>query len=272
MSDAGNKQLKLILEYNTNRQYFGLACPGDVNAGYRIMRKSQVLSNPVFSHKIKIGNINGNVICDALWYEMSYNPGRFGCVSPFVRNGRNQIYRFCSHPVFVTESQESANILMSIRHHLIEYMKINGATQGLKHNQWYDVIETDADGCVYMRFIDGHSGPVLKMLGHLRDCIKLIAKQNVADIHDSRFCPDIMRVVSERHPDGNRPICVNTQPDYQTDTNEQYMQELAESRYDDMQDNLQITLDNRGAVSRQQYNQARYDLVQMLQSVSDRQI
>ena len=125
MQSLNDIQIKKILAYNIRRAYIGRLTAENLGNAFALIKRSRDWDNPVSQCNLAVGNINGDVICNALWYEMSYNPGRFGDVSPFVFNGRNSIYRFCDKPYGGNLSGKAADVIASIRHHLIEYMNLN---------------------------------------------------------------------------------------------------------------------------------------------------
>lgn len=151
------------LKYSARRPYFGVLTGRLLNDTY------QALVNREYgdSVDIKVGKINGDVICGALWREMSLNPDFFGTVSPFIFNGVNNIFRF-------VESDQTNPVIKDIRRKLVCFLNSNAG----QNRQWNDVIKTDNAGYVYI--YDTRSG-IYRALQLLRDCIKLIAKQNVSD-------------------------------------------------------------------------------------------
>ena len=83
-------KLRSFLKYSAQRAYFGELTGDALSRLYQRLDRCEY-GTPV---TIKIGKINGDVICRALWREMSFNPGYFGTVSPFVFNGVNNIFMF----------------------------------------------------------------------------------------------------------------------------------------------------------------------------------
>lgn len=233
MSDI--KKIKTLLEYDASRQYFGAFTPSALSRAYGQLKRAANWAEPLDVVPVQVGVINGDVICNSIWYQMSYNPVRFGNISPFWYNNRNNIYRFCTGKIPPTTNDAAArDIIAEIRHHLTEYMTLNRGNNG----QWRDVITTQ-NGNVMISLINGCSNPEYKMLAHLRDCIKPVASRNISDLKSARgpYRSEIIRIAETRHPELGPVMAVGQHMD---DT--ECMVE--EDRLDKMQENLQIILDN----------------------------
>ena len=101
MSKLDNKRIndmriRNILRYDTSKAYFGSFTANDLSNAVGRIKASRNWTNPIDAVNIYIGHIDGDVICNALWHEMSYNPVRFGTVSPFMFHGKNSLYHFCN--------------------------------------------------------------------------------------------------------------------------------------------------------------------------------
>ena len=92
MQSLDDKSVKIILKYNINRPYFGKFTASGLAGAYAKLKTTAQWDTPVKFSSVPVGHIDGNIICNALWYEMSYNPARFGTVSPFLHNGKNNIF------------------------------------------------------------------------------------------------------------------------------------------------------------------------------------
>ncbi len=123
---------------------------------------------------LHVGKMNDAVICRALWTEMSRNPVRFGNVSPFIVDGRESIFRFCDKHHVLTDE-----LLIKIQGHLRDYLTKNSQVQ-TNSKQWRDVVVTDGYGCVT------YSKAMYGALASLRDAIRVICDQNVADLRAKR--------------------------------------------------------------------------------------
>lgn len=266
MQSFDDKQICAILEYNINRPYMGEFRPCDLTDAYGRIKASRDWDKPLSCVDIKVGKINGDIICGALWYEMSYNPVRFGTTSPFYFNDRNSIYRFCEKSYKKNPGDKLSQILVDIRYHLIEYLNLNALPNGA----WHDAINTRFGRVSIGLRSDGHSNSMYKRLAHLRETIKLIARQNVYDFKKKRgpYRAEIMRMVAERHPDGERiPILAPRVTQRQQlknvssySSSEMNMEFDAQDRIDNMLDSAQITIDNQAYVSADTYAQALYDI------------
>jgi len=250
MPQLTDVQIKEILRYNTGRRYVGDFSPRDLHDAFGLIQKNRGWDNPVDSVDMSIKRIDGDMICNALWYEMSYNPVRFGIVSPFRFNGRNNIYRFCNTDVPDTES-----VIAKVRYKLIEYMNLNANASG----QWNDVISAP----VSVEIVDGHTNKTYKKLSALCQAVKLVAGQNVKDFKPKRspYRAGIISAIMARHPDGVRPTKTKIPRTEETLKNEIVNPEFVQDeeyiyRLENTLDNLRITLDNPHSVSADQYQQA----------------
>ena len=62
------KQVQEIISYNPNRMYFGNWSENVLN---NVQQQALRNTKP---QKFYIGDLTNDIICNALWYEMSYNP------------------------------------------------------------------------------------------------------------------------------------------------------------------------------------------------------
>lgn len=170
-----NREVKSILKYRASRKYFGDLTATALSGAYHILKKSVDWDNPVIESPVYVGIINGNVICDGLWKIMSINPVRYGPVSPFIYNNRNNIYKFCD------SKYKDVPDIENIRYLLIQYLTLNSKPNG----QWYDEIYTN-NGYVKITLENGHTDNIYKALSTLCHCARTIAQQNVSDWSDKR--------------------------------------------------------------------------------------
>ena len=245
-----------IIKYNASRAYFGKLTSAALSEAYAIFKHTQDWDKPVIRTNVNIGKIDGGVICSALWYEMSYNPARFGKVSPFEHDGAINIYRFCRNGV--PENTPGFEVIERIRHKMIDFMVLNGRSK----NKWYDNIETQ-DGRVIIEFIDGHSDDTYKVLSMLRKMIRMVTNQNQADFNRQSYRDQMLTVIHKRHPNGiredNKPAVVK-QDVFPADMTPE---EREEDRLDKAEESAQITSDNRKYVPFSQYKQARSELARV---------
>lgn len=261
--------IKNILKYNVSRPYFGTFTASNLSTAYANIRVSSDWDNPITSVPVRVGTINGDVICDALWNEMSYNPVRFGDMSPFLHNGKNNIYHFCSNFNSVPTTPENYPILATIRGCLIEYMTLNAAPNGA----WNDELKTTADGFVTIEAPYGFANNVYKKLACLRDSLAVIARQNVADFSKKRgpYRSAIIAMVALRHPDAFRSMApvapIPTAHQMLADAAQD--EEIYDDKYFDMLDNAAITMDNRAYVSDDLFAQAKSDHAYLMQQLEN---
>lgn len=177
MSKLTDKQIENILKYNTGKAYFGDFTARSLSNSVGRIKTSWQWDKPIEFININIGHIDGDVICNALWREMSYNPVRFGTVSPFRFKGKNSLYHFCNSSNNHALTPENMEIFSKIRYHLTCFMTLNAHPNGA----WNDTI---IGQILTIRLENGHSNCEYKMLAHLRDCIKIITTQNINDFNN----------------------------------------------------------------------------------------
>jgi len=247
-----------VVKYSANRAYFGKLTGAGLADAYGQFKHSQDWEKPITKANVVVGKIDGGVICRALWNEMSYNPARFGKVSPFVHNGVENIYHFCRNGV--SEDFPGFEIIEKIRHKMIDFMMLNGRNVG----HWYDVIDT-RNGMVTIQLINGHSDDNYKVLSSLREMIRFVTNRNLEDFKRKAYRTQMLTVIDKRHPNGvrgNNSVANinNNVPNYPIPMTPE---EIEEDRLDKAEENARITAENRKYVPLQQYNQARADLKEL---------
>ena len=243
-----------VVKYDANRTYFGKLKIDNLAAAYGLFKHTHDWDNPVTDAKVLVGQIDGAEICRALWYEMSYNPMRFGRVSPFIYKGREDIYHFCR--CGVPEDFPGFEIIEKIRHKMIDFMTLNGRAKG----QWYDVIE-NRDGYVTIYLVDGHSDDNYKVLSKLREMIRWVANQNLEDFKRKAYRMAMLKVIDSRHPNGVRDNGGVMQPQKAVNLPlPMTPEELAEDREDKAIESAQITAETGQYRSDEQFAQAKADL------------
>lgn len=253
-----DKQIISVLKYDVLRPYFGGEFTfSDLYRAQGSMRRSEYYdANGSRDMRIYIGKINGDIICGALWRLMKYNPRRY-FTNPFVYNGRFNIYKFVADMTLPADLI-TANVISGVRGKLREYLFANAGSNG----QWRDEIET-TNGFVYTVLNDGRTGPMYKKLCLLRDAIKIVTAQNCTDFEAKRkpYREYIIAAVQRLHPSVfaakqvAAPAPANTVP-VVTDTDN----ESDTDRIYDQMERLQITLDNKGSVSPELYDQATQEM------------
>ena len=246
-----------VVKYSANRAYFGKLTGAGLASAYGQFKHTQDWDKPITRANVVVGTIDGTVICRALWNEMSYNPARFGKISPFMHNGVENIYHFCRNGV--PENFPGFEIIEKIHHKMIDFLMLNGRKVG----HWYDIIDTH-DGGVTIQLINGHSDDNYKVLSLLREMIRLVTNTNLEDFKRKSYRMQMLNVIDKRHPNGVRDnksgLCVdNVVLNHPTPMTPE---EIEEDRLDKAEENVRITAENRKYVPLHQYNQARADLKQ----------
>lgn len=252
-----NKEKSLyrnVVKYDAKRAYFGKLTAEHLDSAYGLFKHTQNWDKPVKVVSVTVGKIDGGIICRALWHEMSYNPKRFGFVSPFLCNGKESMYRFCDKRV--PETTPGFVIVDELRHKMIDFMTLNSRPNG----SWNDVISTD-NGIVRMRLIDGHSDNNYKILTKLREMIRLVTTQNSQDFKRAKYRTEMLKVINERHPDGMRGRGQMIQQSKPSNIPESMTtEEMEEDRLDRALESAQITLDCQQYVPLEQYEQAQQEI------------
>lgn len=189
------QRIKNIIKYNTSRKYFGNWSPYELNSTYRSIQ-------PVM---LRIGTLSVDVICDAIWKEMSCNPKRFGTKSPFKFNGQNSLYFFITTEI---DSESKAfSVLQKIQIYLSKFL-----TLVMKYDESFALNRCFNKTFVVIKNIPQQtpkSKPVpcdmYKMLSYLRNCIHIVASQNIEDIKKRQYRDCIIDAVSKIYPDLAEP-------------------------------------------------------------------
>lgn len=244
-----------VIKYDAKRAYFGNMTGAGLADAYSQFVHTRDWDKPIVRATVRVGKIDGGVICRALWNEMSYNPARFGKVSPFLHNGTENIYHFCRNGV--SESFPGFQIIEKIRHKMIDFMMLNGRQIG----KWNDVIN-DQNGIVTINFVDGHSDDNYKVLTMLREMIRIVISQNLQDFNRKSYRSQMLNVIASRHPNGVRNDTVFQKTEKIVWPTAMTPEEIEEDRLDKAEENAKITADNYKYVPLAQYKQARSDLAQ----------
>ena len=196
-----------ILQYNSQRKYFGTWSPAQASDAYHRSTRS---FEPTKT-QINTGEISVDDICDTLWNEMSYNPITFGKYSPFVIDGINSIHYFCKHE-YIEKATDKAFVFAKIRMRLLYFMqKMNEFEPSFKETR-------KTDSC-YMSIgttNEYSKEPNLEyeILKCLRECIKEICSHNVNFYYnlkktDPFAAVKLVNQIRERHPDLVRPLKIH---------------------------------------------------------------
>ena len=245
-----------VVKYSADRAYFGKFKAKNLSDAYAQFRHSRDWEKPITSANVVIGKIDGTVICRALWYEMSYNPARFGRVSPFIHNGREDIYHFCRNGA--PANFPGAEIIERIQQKLANFLWFNGCVR-LNKGEWYDVIDAK-DGIITIRSVDEHSDNNYKVLAKLREIIRIVTNQNLEDFKRKDYRNQMLTVINKRHPNGVRDVVAPVAKKVSDFPRMMTPEEIEEERMDRAEESARITAENRKYVPLQQYEQARADL------------
>ena len=186
---------KDIIKYNTTRKYFGDWTPHELNRTYP----------GTTAVSLRIGVLSIDEICNAIWYEMSYNPKRFGTQSPFKYNGKNSLCWFIAKDL--DSKNHAFHILSKIQNYLSKFW-----VSAIKYDNTFPTNNRFKNTYVLIKHtpqITPDSKPVpaetYQMLGYLRNCIHIIASQNLTDFDRKAYREQMIPVINSRHPDLMRP-------------------------------------------------------------------
>lgn len=189
------EQLKQILTYQTGRMYFGNWNAATLDTIY------YETSRNLKAQRMFVGDLTTDIICNALWYEMSYNPVRFGTENPFLFCGQNDILYFLN--TYKKNMMAKTNDL--IPDNVLDSMwQISYFIKYLKSANLYDhFVKTGiVDFPQYIEILGADKE--YHILSSLRRAIHAIAKQNVKDLSDPIYKSAITEIAGKRHPNGNR--------------------------------------------------------------------
>lgn len=258
--DSGNiNVMRSILRYDVNRAYIGDFTNAELEGAFRIFMCSQDWEKPVIRTVIHTGYIDGPMICRAVWNEMSYNPKRFGRISPFLHNGKEDIYHFCDRRNEVPKDTPGYDIVVEIRNKMRRFLEYNRFESG----KWCDIIDP-SKGNMVVSFVSGCSDKKYKMLATLRDIMRVVISQNLKDLNLVTYRKEMEPIINARHPNGVRakkePYFVDKILAAEKRMREE--EQARQERLDDAEDNAMITADSRTrfSMSLEQYNQAQNDL------------
>ena len=251
--------MRSILRYDVNRAYIGDFTGAELEGAFKAFLYSQDWDKPIIRSVIHTGYIDGGVICRAVWNEMSYNPKRFGNVSPFLHNGKENIFYFCSGRNEISENTPGYDVILEIRKKMCRFLDYNKFENG----KWCDVIDP-SKGNMVVSFVSGCSDKKYKMLATLRDIMRAVISQNLQDLNRVAYRKEMEPVIMARHPNGVR---AKKTPYYidkilADEARRRQEDQARQERMDDAEDSAMITADARTqhSVPIAQYAQAVQDL------------
>ena len=194
-----NAKFNEIIKYNPVRMYFGNWTPRQIHEIYQNMKGSD------FNRTVPLttGIITEDDICDTLWNEMSYNPVRFGTVSPFVFNGKNSIKQFCKKYSSCNPEDKNLVFLQKLAFALNDftfYMDAYDQTFSKTGHTQNPVMNIGLQQDAFV------SNTEYKVLSKLVACIHLVCSQNGLDYTRSKKHHIAMNeIIMKRHPNLVRP-------------------------------------------------------------------
>ena len=183
------QQLKQIIRYSAKRMYFGNWTPETLDDIYFST------STNLKTDYIYIDDLTEDIICDVLWYEMSYNPARFGTTSPFKINGKNSLLYFLgTYRKYAPRNSDGfmPHEIMDFIWHITDFVKNLG-----KAKLYDSFIKT---GKLPKRLNILCADANYRLLSSLRKAIHAITKQNYKDLQDPEFQEQMFQVITKRHP------------------------------------------------------------------------
>ena len=187
------QQLKQIIQYNAKRMYFGEWKPSRIDDAFRDT------SGGTRPEEIFVGNLTEDIICDVLWYEMSYNPLRFGGSSPFKKDGKNSILHFLDTYRKLAPREPDGLLAHGV---ITLVWQINDFVKNLKKANLYEVFTKTGKLPQVLSILGADEN--YYVLSTLRKAIHTIAKQNWLDLKDPAHREQIEKIAAQRHPTGNR--------------------------------------------------------------------
>ena len=198
------QRVKKVIKYDVSRRYFGDWAPRDLYNCYSTLYRNCEME----SIKLRVGNLSVDDICNALWTEMSYNPVRFGTISPFKFDGRNSLQDFCN--MEIDKDLKSAKTLLKLQVGLKEFYRIasdkdkNFAHTNRFNNQVveikiYDYSKTQNPDLVRQNAKKPAPNSGYKMLTELIHCMRAITSQNLADLNRKTYFEPMFEVALTRH-------------------------------------------------------------------------
>lgn len=200
------QRVKKIIKYDISRKYFGDWAPRSLYNCYSTLYRNPEMD----SIELRIGDLSVDDICNALWTEMSYNPVRFGTISPFKFDGRNSLQDFCN--MEIDKDLKSAKTLSKVQYHLKEFYRIvcdldeNFAQTNQLNINYEDDAQVSVNGQIVKIKLDytqtlrkPRPNSEYKMLAGLVRTMRAITSQNLADLNRKTYFEPMFDVILTRH-------------------------------------------------------------------------
>ncbi len=152
--------------YSAQQCYFtDKLCFGTVYEAYKAFHRRGFNTNG-WPHWGDVGYIDGDVICNTLWEQMSYNEEVFGTESPFLFMGKNDLGRFCDfYNKYDERYSDEAKAVFKAVAKAIKPWWMNGPS-------WTDGFKISGE----IDLIDNYN-----LLKCLRDALQIIKEKNICD-------------------------------------------------------------------------------------------
>ena len=185
--------VRKIIKYNPYRRYVGIWSPNQIQLKFSEIRDNPF--RPLFP--VYIGGLSADMVCDAVWNEMSYNPLHFGTQSPFTKNDVASIQSFCK--TYKTNEPES-DIMSKIATELWFFLHfINKSNPEFIENG-----KIKGENILIQLDRDQKPNSGYRALACLVHTMHAIATQNLRDYNKREFREQINTVVISRHPNLQR--------------------------------------------------------------------
>lgn len=185
--------VRKIIKYNPYRQYVGAWSPKQIQSKFR-----EIYDNPFRPLSfIHVGGLSAEMVCEAIWNEMSYNPLRFGTQNPFTTNDIASIQSFCAT---YKKDVKTTDIMSKIATELWFFLHfINKSNPEFMENGKISSANILIRCNNEKKPNDGY-----KTLACLVHTIHAIASQNLQDYKIVKFREQINDVAISRHPNLQR--------------------------------------------------------------------
>ena len=185
--------VRKIIKYNPYRQYVGAWSPKQIQSKFR-----EIYDNPFRPLSfIHVGWLSAEMVCDAIWNEMSYNPLRFGTQNPFTTNDVASIQTFCK--TYKTDDPDS-DIMSKIATELWFFLHFIN-----KYNpEFIKNGKIKGESILIQKDRNNNPNSGYRALASLVHAMHAIASQNLQDYKIVKFREQINDVAISRHPNLQR--------------------------------------------------------------------
>lgn len=203
------KQLKQIIQYNSERMYFGNWTPKDLSNSFKYAKKHNTVS--IFT----VNKLTNDNICDILWQEMSLNPLRYGTKSPFKTDEKNDIRHFkntykpsANSTKYVVDLSYKINSFVTNLYNAEQDRDFDDNLGGIKlYTYFFQTGKLPTEFRIFDNsdvYEKPNANPGYRILGSLCSAIHIIATQNWQDLRNPVYKEQIIKIAQERYPTGER--------------------------------------------------------------------